>query len=204
MATICTSRSRSMLTNALSKSLVVFPSECSSFRLGQVHGRMLPNDCCEVSHAKLLVARQTRRECVLAKKEVRGTRGLATLSIPLTACWLLLAGCWPFPAEPPGRDQTIVGVITEVDVGRTPMRILIEENPGVWNGPEVAGEKIYFEVTGGTDVFVLKADGSWRRGSEEDLKVGASAKAWHTGGVRESYPGQAVAGEIAITKPTGQ
>lgn len=126
------------------------------------------------------------------------------LLILLTLWCISLAGCWPSPAEPPARNPSIVGLITEVDVGRTPMRILIEEKPGVWNGPELGGEKMHLSVTGGTAILVQQADGSWRRGRKEDLKVGASAKAWHTGGVRDSYPQQAEAGEIAIIESPAQ
>ena len=53
-----------------------------------------------------------------------------------------VAGCGLWSTEPPESDPTIVGTITELGTNR----ILIEETPGVWGRPEVAGDKMYLTV----------------------------------------------------------
>lgn len=78
------------------------------------------------------------------------------------------------------------------------MRILIEENPGVWNGPEVGGKKMSLSITGGTQIFVQRDDGSLEGGGRDDLKVGVSARAWHTGSLLDLYPQVGTASDIVV------
>ncbi len=112
------------------------------------------------------------------------------------------SGCALLPSEPPGEAPHIEGVITLVQLDRSPLRVLIEENPAAQEPLEPGGEKIFFSVTGRTSILLQQPDGSTHRGSWRDLREGDRARAWHTGVVLESYPSQANARVILILPPS--
>lgn len=122
---------------------------------------------------------------------------------PLWLVATLLTGavvtCGGFQAEPPARPADVAGVITETQDGRS--RILVEERPGVWDGPEGAGAKAYVSVTEGTTILVESPAEELREGSRSDLEIGASARVWYDGPVMESYPEQGTAEAIVVAEP---
>jgi hypothetical protein len=110
---------------------------------------------------------------------------------------VLVVGC-VLGLEPPSDPPAIVGVITELQNHETRgLRVLVEEQPGVY-----AGDKLWLAVRNAS-ILVREAEGSWRKGSVEDLQVGALAQAWEDPEFLhlDSYPGQAVAKDIAILEP---
>ncbi len=128
----------------------------------------------------------------------------SVLMIGLVIWSVLLAGCIFDGVEPSGNEPTITGVITKVETERTPPSILIEENPDISGpGPEVAGAKIQFSLDG-TSILVQRANGSWRVGGTDDLRVGGTARAWTSCGLVDTYPQQGCAGEIAVLNATSR
>jgi hypothetical protein len=111
---------------------------------------------------------------------------------------VFLAGCLFGGLGPPDEEPAVTGVITNVETDRTPIRILIEENPDIASdeGWDIAGEKISLWVDG-TSIWVQRADGSWRGGGTDDLQVGSTARAW-AHGLTDSYPPLGYAEDIAV------
>jgi hypothetical protein len=144
---------------------------------------------------------------VQSKREIPGYGPLRVRWAPLVGrvvmismvTWsVLLAGCLFGGLGPPDEEPGITGVITKVETDRTPVRILIEENPDIPSdeGWDIAGEKISLWVDG-TSIWVQRADGSWRGGGTDDLRVGSTARAW-CNGLTDSYPQLGYADDIAV------
>jgi hypothetical protein len=121
----------------------------------------------------------------------------ALMICTVTSC-VLSTACIFEGLGPPDEDPAITGVISRVETDRTPVRILIEENPDISMeaDPEIAGDKMNLWVDG-TSIWVQRADGSWRKGATDDLQVGSTARAW-AHGLTDSYPPLGYAESIAL------
>jgi hypothetical protein len=102
----------------------------------------------------------------------------------------LLQGC-DNSLEPPDTRSDVAGTNTQVH--DSPFQVFIERDPGM-----PTGEKIWFTVTGDTEILVRQADASWRKGSRSDLAVGVRATGWAEHPVTGTYPAEAVAEDIIV------
>ena len=147
-------------------------------------------------------------------EKARGTDALLAVSLALVC--LVLSGCAdPKPGttasgeepRPPSAEADIHGIITEV--GRVPQEgnggggvgerlgvVLVEENPD----EETGFQKDNVTVTKATKLFERRGRDLTQIGFD-NLKVGQRARAWYTGPVAESYPGQATARVIVVYPP---
>lgn len=101
------------------------------------------------------------------------------------------------------KNPYIVGEITQIGLKRVSndslFQILIEENPGVYEPDEVAGNKAYLTLWNSTEIFTQKENGNIYYTNRESLKVGQKARAWLMSGViLTSYPAQAGAKQILV------
>ena len=118
--------------------------------------------------------------------------------VPVCLCAVLTA-CLFRSLEPPSEPATITGVITRVwTYEGSGSRVLIEEEPG----EDWTGDKVIFAVRDAS-VLLRQPDLSWRRGSVQDLQLGALAQAWDDGDIVDSYPGKAEARVVAVLRPAG-
>ena len=101
----------------------------------------------------------------------------------------LMAGSSTPPKEPPD----IVGTITRIDNSSGYMRVLVEEDPLATAG----SDKLWMTLDKSTQVFVADHSGT-HNATAEVLKVGELVKAWSTGPIAESYPGQTGAKAIIV------
>lgn len=125
-----------------------------------------------------------------------------------TGVLVYVTACGSLATEPPSRDPALTGTITVVEarsgVGLDPVsgiRILVEEDPGVFRISPPQSKKSYFFVSDElTTVFIRKPDGGWKRVGVDSLEVGQLVTGWYVEGglVLTSYPGQGTASEIAI------
>lgn len=98
------------------------------------------------------------------------------------------------PTEPIDREAYIIGTVTEVEESR----ILVEENPAVNEPLEDGGKKIWFTISDETNLFKQDRSGSLRKINPTDIEPDVEVKGWVKGVVADSYPQQALAGQITV------
>lgn len=101
------------------------------------------------------------------------------------------------------KNPYIIGEITQIGLKRVGndslFQILVEENPGVYETDEVAGNKAFLTLWDSTEIFIQKENGNIYYTSKEDLEVGLKARAWLMSGIiLTSYPVQAGASQILV------
>ncbi len=110
-------------------------------------------------------------------------------------------------ASLPDERPHITGIVTELKRApgaETPSdkRILVEEKPeGCFKGKRKEGcNKLYLDVTANTRIF-RKVGGNEEalvQAKSADLEKSQRVRAWHTGVLKKSYPGQGYARLIVI------
>ncbi|PKQ19619.1 MAG: hypothetical protein CVT66_09235 [Actinobacteria bacterium HGW-Actinobacteria-6] len=106
---------------------------------------------------------------------------------------LTLAACSP---APPKEAASISGVITTVTPGYGTLGSILVEGPA---GSTSAYDKASVSITASTTLLRKTTDG-YEGTSFADLDVGMSVDVWFTGPVAESYPVQATASALVVTK----
>lgn len=101
------------------------------------------------------------------------------------------------------KNPYIIGEITQIGFKRVGndflFQILVEENPGVYEPDEVAGNKIYLTLWNSTEIFTQKENGNIYFTNRESLEVGQKARAWLMGGtILTSYTAQAGAKQVLV------
>lgn len=106
----------------------------------------------------------------------------------------------------PESSPHITGVITEVksvpnEEVQPDKRVLIEESPkGCFKSKSDKGcDKLYLDITEKTHILrKAGGEGTLSQAGAADLQRGQRVRAWHTGVLRKSYPGQGSARVIVI------
>lgn len=101
------------------------------------------------------------------------------------------------------KNPYITGKITDIGLkrvgGDSLFTILVEENPGVYEPDEVAGNKMHLFFWDSTEIFTQKENGNIYYSNKEGLKVGQNARVWlMSGDILTSYPAQAGARQILV------
>ncbi len=110
-----------------------------------------------------------------------------------------LAGCGgtasPPPATPPSGAADIIGVVRDLTPGGDAgsVVLLVVADPGVTTSYDRASVR----VTPETAVWASAGEGR-TAATGADLAEGQRVAVWFTGGVAESYPVQATAGDVEI------
>ena len=123
---------------------------------------------------------------------MRTARFILVLAAALVAL-LLLVACSPAPPKDPA---SISGTITTVTPGYGTLGSVLVEGPA---GSANAYDKASVNITASTTLLRKTADG-YEGISFADLATGMRVDVWFTGAVAESYPVQATAKVLAVTK----
>ena len=138
-------------------------------------------------------------------KEIPGAavRDLSRLRMRRASGWLVcacvacLAACDSTPSNPIVGDPTIVGIITQMDMVQSRVRVLVEENPQIQEPSEPGGSKIWFSITERTEIFDMRGP-TVGRVNAASLQPGLKVEALAEDVILDSYPGQAAADTIVI------
>ncbi len=128
-------------------------------------------------------------------------RVASTLGAIFFVFTVMIAGScsMPFTSNDLEEDPYIIGIITRIDtVGEKAMRILVEENQEVNDPLKPDGEKIWFDVTNRSEIFVRGNDGLLLKISMQTLEIGQKVMGWTDGPIRLSYPAQGGAKRIVV------
>jgi hypothetical protein len=117
-------------------------------------------------------------------------RYLAPLLPALYGCATSLTAPAPSPEGPP----TLVGPIVAEDLQFGAMNG--KENILVRPASDECG--IVFAIDAETNIQIRTAEGELRRGTLKDLAIGRTVRAWSTGIILESCPGQTGAAAVEV------
>lgn len=92
----------------------------------------------------------------------------------------------------------MVGIITRIDNGQFGMRILVEENVKVKEPLEPGGKKTWYTISEQSELFSQAGNNLLNVIREDELKKGQIVKAWSSGIMMTSYPGQTGAKRIIV------
>jgi hypothetical protein len=107
-------------------------------------------------------------------------------------CCILLGGCNFVGATAPGEGPDVEGVVLHL---LPDQRALIEASFRAGPYPDT------FFVNPGAGVFIREADGSLRRGTKTEIRVGDHLRAWLTGVELRSLPPQYPARIVEVHRP---
>lgn len=150
-------------------------------------------------------------EALMAPGRKERATGLIVEVALIAAVGIVLAGCSTAGGStrggqsaslPDGRPN-ITGTITEVERGGEALRVLVEEDPRqgkTENCLKEGCDKLFLDITGDTRI-IREASGeeeAFAPARAADLEKGQRVRAWHSGVVSKSYPGQAKAQVVVI------